>query len=409
MSNEEQSVNFDDAQQNSNSMNLEGNGENFELSNYNDDNGPSNPPKRQRRSDDEEIRLLIPSKVAGGIIGKGGQHIQKLRNDFKAQVNVGDCQGPERVVTIASDLNTCFDVIREMLKHFDKANGECEVRILIHQSLAGCIIGKGGAKIKELKEKLGCKLKVFSNIAPQSSDRVVQIIGKEDQCIIGLVEIIEVIKDTPIKGAVHNYDPHNFDDVYADEYGGYGMGGGSNFRNTEGGGNSGRGFGGNRSRFSDRGGNSGGGRSNRGSNNNNNNDRGGRRSDFVDPWAQNEAQGGGNSSFGNNGNMYGMNFMGNAGNQNGSFGNARGASGGNMDMEEKTSTQVTIPKDLAGAVIGKGGGRIRRIRNDSQAFIQIDEALPGSTDRIITITGTPKQIQSAQYMLQQSIRDGAAK
>lgn len=401
MSNEEQSVNYDDAQQNSNSMNLEGNGENFESSHYNDDNGPSNPPKRQRRSDDEEIRLLIPSKVAGGIIGKGGQHIQKLRNDFKAQVNVGDCQGPERVVTISSDLDTCFNVIREMLNHFDKANGECEVRILIHQSLAGCIIGKGGSKIKELKEKLGCKLKVFSNIAPQSSDRVVQIIGKEDQCITGLMEIINVIKDTPIKGAVHNYDPHNFDDMYSDEYGGYGLGGGTNYRNSDGGSNAGRGFG-NRGRFNDRGGS--GGRSNR----NNNSDRGGRRSDFVDPWAQNEGQIGGNASYGNNGNMFGnMSLMSNLGNQNGSFGNARGASGGNIDMEEKTSTQVTIPKDLAGAVIGKGGGRIRRIRNDSQAFIQIDEALPGSSDRIITITGTPKQIQSAQYMLQQSIRDGA--
>lgn len=72
-----------------------------------------------------------------------------------------------------------------------------------------------------------------------------------------------------------------------------------------------------------------------------------------------------------------------------------------LDNEGKTSTQVTIPKDLAGAIIGKGGFRIRRIRNKSNAFIQIDEALPGSNDRIITITGTPKQIQAAQYMLQQ--------
>lgn len=29
---------------------------------------------------------------------------------------------------------------------------------------------------------------------------------------------------TPIKGPVHNYDPHNFDDMYADEYGGFGSG-----------------------------------------------------------------------------------------------------------------------------------------------------------------------------------------
>uniref|UniRef100_A0A1B0GNS5 K Homology domain-containing protein n=1 Tax=Phlebotomus papatasi TaxID=29031 RepID=A0A1B0GNS5_PHLPP len=58
---------------------------------------------------------------------------------------------------------------------------------------------------------------------------------------------------------------------------------------------------------------------------------------------------------------------------------------------------------MAGAIIGKGGGRIRRIRTESNAFITIDEPLRGSNDRIITITGTPKQIQTAQYLLQQRV------
>lgn len=38
---------------------------------------------------------------------------------------------------------------------------------------------------------------------------------------------------------MHNYDPHNFDDMYADEYGGYGTGmNGGSFRNGGGGGGS---------------------------------------------------------------------------------------------------------------------------------------------------------------------------
>lgn len=78
-----------------------------------------------------------------------------------------------------------------------------------------------------------------------------------------------------------------------------------------------------------------------------------------------------------------------------------------MDGECKTSTQVTIPKDLAGAIIGKGGARIRKIRSDSGAGIIIDEPLPGSNDRIITISGQPNQIQMAQYLLQQSVHDNA--
>lgn len=55
---------------------------------------------------------------------------------------------------------------------------------------------------------------------------------------------------------------------------------------------------------------------------------------------------------------------------------------------------------LAGAIIGKGGARIRQIRQESGAGITIDEPAQGSNDRIITITGTQDQIQNAQYLLQ---------
>lgn len=37
---------------------------------------------------------------------------------------------------------------------------------------------------------------------------------------------------------MHNYDPHNYDDMYADEYGGYGTGMGGGFRNQSGNANS---------------------------------------------------------------------------------------------------------------------------------------------------------------------------
>lgn len=71
------------------------------------------------------------------------------------------------------------------------------------------------------------------------------------------------------------------------------------------------------------------------------------------------------------------------------------------------TTQVTIPKDLAGSIIGKGGQRIKQIRHESGASIKIDEPLDGSEDRIITITGTQDQIQNAQYLLQNSVKQYA--
>lgn len=58
---------------------------------------------------------------------------------------------------------------------------------------------------------------------------------------------------------------------------------------------------------------------------------------------------------------------------------------------------------LAGAIIGKGGARIRKIRSEAGAAITIEEPLPGSKDRIITISGQPNQIKMAQYLLQQRL------
>ncbi|XP_039957647.1 heterogeneous nuclear ribonucleoprotein K homolog isoform X3 [Bactrocera neohumeralis] len=459
----------------------------------NNDDGP-HADKRSRRNDDQ-IRILIPSNIAGAVIGKGGQHIQKMRTQYKATVSVDDSQGPERTILISSDLEATLQIVTEMLKYFEERDDEVDVRLLIHQSLAGCIIGKGGQKIKEIRDKIGCRiLKVFSNVAPQSTDRVVQTVGKQSQVIEAIREVITLTRETPIKGPVHNYDPTNFDRMYADAYGGYGSGGG-------GGGNGG---GNNRqSRGGRGGGGGGGGGMGNGGGGNFGNDRGGRNdrsrsggrrdNPFINPWANDDGfgnnNGGGNfgggnfgggfgggnfggnggGGFGGNNGPSGGNFGGNGGgfgpgnqgnfgggnpgggfggnqmssggnfgggmNQGGGFGgpinnNGMGSVGGGMGSggaggfgpgpnnngpnggnsgnlpnghDPKNSTQVTIPKDLAGAIIGKGGGRIRRIRNESGAYITIDEPLPGSTDRIITISGNPKQIQMAQYLLQQRL------
>merc|ERR1719411_1847182 len=91
-----------------------------------------------------------------------------------------------------------------------------------------------------------------------------------------------------------------------------------------------------------------------------------------------------------------------------SFGGASGSLSFDQTEEDQgptETTQVTIPNELAGAIIGPGGQRIRKIRLESKASITIDEPASGSNERIITISGSRKQIQTAQYLLQQSVRE----
>merc|ERR1719447_1374339 len=100
---------------------------------------------------------------------------------------------------------------------------------------------------------------------------------------------------------------------------------------------------------------------------------------------------------------YGNNYSGdnysNNWNQGGQGDYGYGSGGG------PNSTQVTVPNDMAGAIIGKGGERIRQIRQKSQADIKFSDSEPGKTDRLITISGSHDQIQYAQYLMQECVRE----
>ena len=66
--------------------------------------------------------------------------------------------------------------------------------------------------------------------------------------------------------------------------------------------------------------------------------------------------------------------------------------------------QVTIPSELSGTIIGKGGQHINQIRDELRATIEIDTSITyGADERIINITGTPHQIQVAQHLLQERL------
>ena len=355
--------------------------------------------KRSRIGNKFETRLLIPSKIAGSVIGKAGANIQSLRNEFNANVRVPDCPGPERVMTIqADDAQACINVISAALPYMseeaarslpgqkpDEQSGPKEIRILIHQSIVGGIIGRAGFKIKEIREGSGANIKVNQTCAPQSSDRCVAVQGTNDKIIAALRLIIDVVENTEIKGFDQPYDPNNFDGYYAHEYGGYGS-----ERDVMG--------------FYDM-------------------PMGGRRGNFRGRGNFGNARGGfggrGRGGFGDNRNAGGFSggFENNSRNpkpDENNFGNndAYPSGSNNYDDDDEDggpveSTQVTIPKDMAGAIIGPGGSRIRKIRAESRATITIDEPVSGSDERIISISGNQRSIQTAQYLLQQSVRDHA--
>ncbi|XP_062399584.1 heterogeneous nuclear ribonucleoprotein K [Sardina pilchardus] len=401
--------------------------------------------KRPRSSEDTvELRILLQSKNAGAVIGKGGKNIKALRTDYNASVSVPDSSGPERILSISADIPTVGEILLKIIptleeyQHHKGMDFDCELRLLIHQSLAGSIIGVKGAKIKELRESTQTTIKLFQECCPQSSDRVVLVGGKAERVVECIRIMLELIAEAPIKGRAQPYDPNFYDESY--DYGGFTM----PFEERGGGGRRPMGGG-----FTPRGGRGGGGGFDRmppGG-------RGGHsmppsRRDYEDmsprrgpppmpPGRGGRGGGRGRSSHmgpphhrrgddhysydsprgnhddrpksdrrGRPADRYGGDSMNDRGYNNNSSWDPYQSGGGRSSYSEMggpvVTTQVTIPKDLAGSIIGKGGQRIKQIRHESGASIKIDEPLPGSDDRIITITGTQDQIQNAQYLLQNS-------
>ncbi|XP_050972886.1 heterogeneous nuclear ribonucleoprotein K [Labeo rohita] len=405
-----------------------------------DDMDEDKPHKRSRNSDDMvELRILLQSKNAGAVIGKGGKNIKALRTDYNATVSVPDSSGPERILSISADIPTVAEILLKVIptleeyQHHNGVDFDCELRLLIHQSLAGSIIGVKGAKIKELRESTQTTIKLFQECCPQSTDRVVLVGGKAERVVECIKTMLELIVEAPIKGRAQQYDPNFYDETY--DYGGFSMmyedrgrrpmgGFSSRGRGGGGGGGGGGGFdrmppsggrGGhhmqNRRDYDDMSPRRGPPPSQRGG-------RGGSRPPRNMPMGPPHHRRGddqysyssqrGHMDERRHGERRGRNdrYGGsmNDGYENNSSWDSSYQSGGRSSYSEGPviTTQVTIPKDLAGSIIGKGGQRIKQIRHESGASIKIDEPLQGSEDRIITITGTQDQIQNAQYLLQNS-------
>jgi heterogeneous nuclear ribonucleoprotein K len=108
----------------------------------------------------------------------------------------------------------------------DTSEKENELRLLVHTGAVGAVIGKGGHKIKQIRELSGANVKAYQNCAPQSSERVISIRGEREALVPALRLCCQVILENGQRGPGMPYDPANFDAYFAHEYGGYGGGGG---------------------------------------------------------------------------------------------------------------------------------------------------------------------------------------
>ncbi|XP_072308175.1 poly(rC)-binding protein 4 isoform X3 [Eucyclogobius newberryi] len=290
------------------------------------------------------LRLLMHGKEVGSIIGKKGETVKRIREESSARINISEGSCPERIITITGPTDCVFRAFTMIAFKLEEdltalvANGTMTnkppvtLRLVIPASQCGSLIGKGGSKIKEIRETTGAQVQVAGDLLPNSTEREVTISGSQDAIIQCVKLICTVILESPPKGATIPYRPSPIpgtvllagNQTYAlqSHYG---------IPHTE-----------------------------------------------LAKLHQLSMQ------------QQGLGHISQA---------AQVLSAGVEASSQTTSQELLIPNDLIGSIIGRQGTKINEIRQVSGAQIKIGSQMDSTSDRHVTITGTPISINLAQYLI----------
>nr|XP_019819180.1 PREDICTED: poly(rC)-binding protein 3 isoform X2 [Bos indicus] len=309
------------------------------------------------------IRLLMHGKEVGSIIGKKGETVKKMREESGARINISEGNCPERIVTITGPTDAIFkafamiaykfeeDIINSMSNSPATSKPPVTLRLVVPASQCGSLIGKGGSKIKEIRESTGAQVQVAGDMLPNSTERAVTISGTPDAIIQCVKQICVVMLESPPKGATIPYRPkpastpvifaggqaYTIQGQYAIPH--------PDLTKLH--------------------------------------QLAMQQTPFPPLGQTNPAFPGEKLPL--HSSEEAQNLM--------------GQSSG-LDASPPASThELTIPNDLIGCIIGRQGTKINEIRQMSGAQIKIANATEGSSERQITITGTPANISLAQYLI----------
>jgi len=173
------------------------------------------------------LKILIPSAAAGAIIGKGGETIAEVQQKVGAKVKLSKANDyypgtNERVCLISGSKDAVTDVcsfVQEKVKEkpdphskpaidFDSkitAEREKQVKVIVPNSTAGMIIGKGGCTIQQIKEQSGSFIQLSQKPTDTTlPERVVTVIGDDDNNKVALEMILEKVQEDPQSGSCLN-------------------------------------------------------------------------------------------------------------------------------------------------------------------------------------------------------------
>jgi len=296
--------------------------------------------KRFRTDFEMMIAILLMNREVGQVIGKGGENIKAIRNESGARVNVQNLipNAFERIADVTGGVEQVSQAV-QMIATSLSESAPC-ITLLAESRNLGPVIGKGGSTINQIRNDTRANVSISKECKGNSSQKEIRISGNPE----GVFQAIDSVVKLLAEGTSHvrvPYVPHGGGSFGPPMMGmgGKGMGG----RGGRGGYNRGGGF--NRPMYGN----------------------GGR------PYPSGPYQSGPDS-------RQGLAQLPPSG----------------LHIE----TNVLVPKEMVGKIIGRGGSNINTIRNQSGATIVVAPGEDDQPERKITITGDRQAMDIACSMIE---------
>ncbi|CAK5099210.1 unnamed protein product [Meloidogyne enterolobii] len=151
------------------------------------------------------VRMLMQGKDVGSIIGKKGDFIRQIRENSGAKINITD-----GIVTISGTfvaIDQAFTLIDIPSTQAGAIKPPITLRLIIPASQCGSLIGKGGSKIREIRDKTGASLQVANEMLSNSTEKPVTISGNSEALIGCMKHVCHILLDSPAKGPTIQYKP----------------------------------------------------------------------------------------------------------------------------------------------------------------------------------------------------------
>ncbi|KAK9096846.1 hypothetical protein Sjap_022343 [Stephania japonica] len=338
------------------------------------------------------FRLLCSNENVGGVIGKGGTIVKALQNETGASISVAAtvAESDERVITISVSENpesrysqAQLAVVRVFTRAIEasKEKGSepgskksaVSARLLVQASEVGCLIGKGGSIVSEMRKVTGTGIHIIvGDQVPKCAsegDEVVQITGELKNVQEALFHVTGRLRDNvfsnrtpeaiPYKRVVEPTSPIMYQPVSL-------------------------------SRNLDRQATLAQSMDHLGISHNTD------RPPSPKLWTSQTLGGGNPRSMSDTG----------RGLTNLRAGAEYGSGGKSAAIVTNTTVEIVVPEDLIGSVYGETGSNLNRLRQISGAQVVMHDPRPGTRESVVIISGTPDQTQAAQSLLQAFILSG---